>query len=49
MAVAKSKAFFNKVAARTLEALWEAIAQAIDLFTSAACANDFAAAGYDRD
>ena len=35
MAFAKFKAFLKKVAARTVDALWDAIAQAIDIFTPA--------------
>lgn len=49
MAFAKLKAFLKKVAARTVDALWDAIAQAIDTFTPTECENYFAAAGYDRD
>ena len=49
MAFSKLKAFLKKVAARTKEALWEAIRQGIDAITSAECENFFAATGYDRD
>lgn len=48
-AFSKLKALLRKAAARTLEQLWNAIAQAIDAFTPAECANYFAAAGYDAD
>ena len=46
-AFAKLKALLRKVAARTVEALQRAIADAIGTFTPAECANYFAAAGYD--
>ena len=36
-------------AARTVEALWNAIGRIIDTFTPAECANYFAAAGYDPE
>lgn len=48
-AFSKLKAQLRKAAARTLEQLWNAIAQAIDAFTPNECANYFAAAGYDAD
>jgi transposase len=48
MAFAKLKAALRKAAARTLEALWTAIADAITTFTPQDCINFFAAAGYDR-
>ena len=48
-AFSKLKALLRKAAARTLEQLWNAIAQAIDAFTPTECANYFAAAGYDAD
>ena len=47
MAFAKLKAFLKKVAARTVDALSDAIAQAIETFTLTECQNYFAAAGYD--
>jgi transposase len=46
-AFAKLKAMLRKAAERTVEALWTAIGQCIDLFTPQQCANFFAAAGYD--
>ena len=46
-AFAKLKALLRKAAARTITALERAIADAIDTFTPAECANYFAAAGYD--
>lgn len=48
MAFAKLKAALRKVAARSVEALWAAIADALQTFTAAECVNYFAAAGYDR-
>ncbi|CAN5525899.1 hypothetical protein BH10PSE5_BH10PSE5_32930 [soil metagenome] len=48
-AFSKLKALLRKAAARTVEQLWNAIAQAIDAFTPNECANYFAAAGYDAD
>lgn len=47
MAIAKLKAFLEKVAARTVDDLWEAIANGIDTFTPDECRNYFLAAGYD--
>jgi transposase len=49
MAFSKLKAFLKKTAARSIEALWAAIGQAIPMFTPAECQNYFAAAGYDLD
>ena len=49
MAFSKMKAFLKKVAARTIDDLWQAIAKAIDLFGPNECENYFSAAGYDRD
>jgi len=46
-AFAKLKALLRKAAARTVTTLEHAIAEAIDAFTPAECANYFAAAGYD--
>ena len=46
-AFSKLKALLRKAAARTVDGLWKAVASAIDTFTSAECANYFAAAGYD--
>ena len=48
-AFAKLKAFLRKAAARTIDALWDAIAKAIDTFTPNECQNYFAASGYDLD
>ena len=47
MAFSKLKAFLKKTAARTVDDLWDAIAQGIDTFTPTECENYFAAAGYD--
>ena len=49
MAFSKFKAFLKKTAARTLDGLWNAIAEAIDLFTPTEYENYFAAAGCDRE
>ena len=46
-AFSKLKTFLRKVAARTVDDLWNAIGQAIDTFTPSECQNYFAAAGYD--
>ena len=48
-AFAKLKALLRKAAERTVEGLWTAIGQLIDLFTPKECQNFFAAAGYDPD
>lgn len=45
-AFAKLKAALRKAAARTAPQLWDAIADALDAFTSAECENYFKAAGY---
>ena len=49
MAFSKLKAFLKKAAARTVDDLYDAIAQGIDVFTPIECQNYFAAAGYDRE
>jgi len=49
MAFSKLKAFLKKIAARTVDELWDAIATGIDTFTPSECQNYFAAAGYDRE
>jgi transposase len=46
-AFSKLKALLRKAAERTVDGLWTAIGQTIDLFTPQECANFFAAAGYD--
>jgi len=48
-AFAKFKALLRKTAARTVDQLWDAIAQAIETFSPPECANYFTAAGYDAD
>jgi transposase len=48
-AFAKLKALLRKAAARTIEALWNAIAKLIRAFTPAECRNYFAHAGYAAD
>ena len=46
-AFAKLKALLRREAARTVDALWSAIGQLIDLITPQECKNMFAAASYD--
>ena len=48
-AFAKLKALLRKAAERTVDDLWDAIADPIDLFTPQECANYFKAAGYDPE
>jgi transposase len=48
-AFAKLKALLRKVAARTRDALWNAVAPAIGAFTPAECANYFTATGYEPE
>ena len=48
MAFSKLKAFLKKTAARTVDDLWDAIANGINTFTPTECQNYFTAAGYDR-
>ena len=49
MAFAKFKAFLKRIAARTIDDLWQAIAQAVDIFTTNECRNFFTAAGYEPE
>ncbi len=49
LAFSKLKALLRKAAARTIDELWNVIAEAIEAFTPAECRNYFAAAGYDLD
>jgi transposase len=49
LAFAKLKALLRGVAARTIPALWQAIATALDRFTPAECRNYFIAAGYEPE
>jgi len=46
---AKLKAMLRKAATRTLDTLWNTFGRITETFTSAECANYFAAAGYDAD
>ncbi len=48
-AYAKLKAFLRKAAARTVDDLWAVIAEAIELFPPAQCANFFVNSGYDPE
>lgn len=48
-AFAKLKALLRKVAARTRDALWSAVADAIEAFPPEECANFFTAAGYEPE
>jgi transposase len=48
-AFAKLKALLRGVAARTVTALWQAIADALDAFTSEECANYFTNSGYEPE
>jgi transposase len=48
-AFAKLKALLRKAAARTIEDLWNAIGDALPLFTPHECANYFTAAGYEPE
>jgi transposase len=48
-AFAKLKAWLRKVAARTKDALWQAIAEALDAFTLAECSNYFRNSGYEPE
>ena len=49
MAFAKLKALLRGVAARTIPALWQTIAAALDRFTPQECRNYFIAAGYEPE
>ena len=46
-AFSKMKAFLRKAAARTVDDLWQAIADALSIFSLGECQNDFVACGYD--
>ena len=48
-AFAKLKALLRKAAKRTVESLWIAFGDLIDLFSHNECRNYFTAAGYDAD
>ena len=45
----KLKALLRKTAARTRDALWQAVGSLIDAFTPQECANYFEAAGYEPE
>ncbi len=49
MAFSKLKALLRKAAARTRDALWDAVAVAIDAVTPTECSNYFTAAGYEPE
>jgi transposase len=49
LAFAKLKALLRGAAARTIPALWQAIAAALDRFTPGECRNYFTAAGYEPE
>ena len=49
MAFSKLKAILRQAAARTVNDLWDVIAQSLDEFTPAECRNYFAAAGYEPE
>jgi len=49
MAFSKFKAFLRGIAPRTVNDLWDAIAQAVDIFTPNECRNFFTAAGYEPE
>ncbi|WEF24110.1 transposase [Paracoccus sp. S3-43] len=46
---AKLKALIRRAAARTYEALWQAVGQVCEFFTVEECYNFFIAAGYETD
>jgi transposase len=48
-AFSKLKALLRKAAARTRDALWDAVGTALDAFTPNECRNYFAAAGYEPE
>jgi transposase len=48
-AFAKLKAYLRKIAARTVDALWAAVADALHTFTPAECLNYFVSCGYDPE
>jgi transposase len=48
-AFAKLKALLRKAAERTVDGLWIAIGELIDLYSHNECRNFFTAAGYDAD
>jgi transposase len=48
MVFAKLKAILRKTAARTLDGLWSAIANALPQYSAEECSNYFTAAGYEH-
>ena len=49
MTFSKLKAILRQAAARTIDDLWDAIAQSLDQFTPEECRNYFTAAGYGSE
>ena len=49
MAFSKLKAILRKAAARSIDDLWQVIADALDKFSRQDCRNYFTAAGYEPD
>jgi hypothetical protein len=49
MAFSKLKALLRKAAKRTIDGLWDAVAEAIKAFSPDECTNFFAYAGYDLE
>lgn len=49
MAFAKLKALIRRAAARTYDALWQAVGHVCELFSEEECYNFFKAAGYETD
>ena len=47
MTFSKLKAVLRKAAARTVDELWDVIAESLDEFTPEECQNYFVAAGYE--
>lgn len=49
MAISKSKALVRNAAARSCDALWQAVGHVCDLVTEEECMNYFIAAGYEPE
>jgi transposase len=49
MAFSKLKAILRKAAARSIDDLWQVIADALDEFSQQDCTNYFTAAGYESE
>jgi len=47
MAFSNSKAFLKRAAARSVDDLWDAIAQAVDIIAPNECCNFITATGYE--